>query len=175
MAGSIDNLNTLVGFIENSEVRSKLLASEARIKKSFESLFSGYNLTAESVLNEVVQVQDYNGIVAVKDINFYSFCEHHFAPFFGTANVYYEPKKIITGLGKIVRLVHDLHARRLQIQEVMTRDIAEDIIRLLDAKGVYVETKAKHLCVCSRGPSDDTSFTFCSYGKGTLKDKIYNL
>jgi len=112
-------------------------------------------MTADQILNNVVQVESYTGLVCVDQINFYSFCEHHFAPFFGTASVTYHPNKIITGLGKIVRLVRDVHARRLQIQEIMTRDIAEDIMRVLDAKGAYVVTTAKHMCMCSRGPGDD--------------------
>jgi len=165
-----NNLKMLFSFIDNDEVRKKLLLSEARISKSFNELFSGYNLKADDILNDIVHVNDYHGIIEVKDINFYSFCEHHFAPFFGTANVYYQPKTIITGLGKIVRLVKDVHARRLQIQEIMTKDIAEDIMRILDCKGVYVETIAKHTCICSRGPSDDTCFTKVNYGLGTLQN-----
>jgi len=165
-----NNLHTLISFIENEEVRKKLLLSEDRIKRSFDTLFSGYNLKAEDVLNDVVHVNNYTGIVEVKNINFYSFCEHHFAPFFGTANVYYQPNEIITGLGKIVRLVKDVHARRLQIQELMTKDIAEDMMRILNCKGVFVETTAKHTCICSRGPSDDTSETTITYGLGTLEN-----
>ena len=166
-----NNLHTLFNFIENQEVREKLKQSEHRITKSFNQLFSGYALKAEDVLNDVVRVSDYNGIVEMKDIQFYSYCEHHFAPFFGTADVYYQPHKIITGLGKLVRLV-DLHSRRLQIQELMTKDIAEDIMRVLDAKGVFVRTKAKHLCICSRGPSDDVTETVATYASGSLKHWI---
>jgi len=165
-----DNLKQLFSFTSNEIVRNKLLISEQRIRKSFDELFSGYALRAEDVLNDVVRVDNYTGIVAVKDINFYTFCEHHFAPFFGKANVYYQPNEIITGLGKIVRLVRDVHARRLQIQEVMTKDIAEDMMRVLQCKGVFVETTAKHLCMCSRGPSDDTAQTTVTFGLGTLEN-----
>ena len=165
-----DNLKELFSFISNEEVRKKLHQSEHRIRKSYDELFSGYSIKAEDILNDVVQVENYTGIVEVKKINFYTFCEHHFAPFFGTANVYYQPDKIITGLGKIVRLVKDVHARRLQIQEMMTKDIADDMMRVLKCKGVFVETTAKHLCICSRGPSDDTSETTVTYGVGTLEN-----
>lgn len=165
-----NNLDKLFSFIDNEEVRKKLSLSEHRIRKSFNELFSGYSLTAEGVLNETIKLsEEYTGIIEVKDINFYTFCEHHFAPFFGKARVYYQPGEIITGLGKIVRLVKDVHAKRLQIQEVMTKNIAEDIMRVIGAKGVFVVTTAKHLCVCSRGPSDDTSETTVSYGLGTLQ------
>ena len=160
----------LFGFIENERARKKLKGSEQRIRKSFQELLSGYGLRAEDVLNEVVRVSGYTGLVCVQDINFYSFCEHHFAPFFGTASVTYEPGKIITGLGKIIRLVRDVHSRRLQIQEMMTKEIAEDIMRVLGAKGALVETTAKHLCTCSRGPKDDTAMATVVYGCGSLRN-----
>ena len=165
-----NNLLTLLGFIRNEEVREKVLRSEARITRSFDELFSGYALKAEDILNDVIHVENYTGIVEVKNINFYTYCEHHFAPFLGQASVRYEPNEIITGLGKIVRLVRDMHARRLQIQETMTRDIADDMMRVLDARGVSVTTTAKHLCMCSRGPGDDTAETTVTYGCGTLVD-----
>lgn len=167
-----DNLRELFSFISDSHVRERLRLSEDRIRKAFDELFSGYSLRAEDVLNEVVKVTEYTGIVTVENINFYSYCEHHFAPFFGTASVSYEPNAIITGLGKIVRLVHDVHARRLQIQEIMTKDVAEDLMRVLDAKGAFVITEARHLCMCSRGPNDDTAITTVKYGCGTLKGKL---
>ena len=163
-----DNFNLLTSFISNEKVRQKIHDSGHRIKKSFDVQFSGYDLKAEDILNETIRVENYSGIICVHNINFYTFCEHHFAPFFGTASVYYEPNNIITGLGKIVRLVHDVHARRLQIQEIMTRDIAEDMMRVLDAKGCYVKTSAKHLCICARGPSDDNALTTVTYGCGSL-------
>jgi GTP cyclohydrolase IA len=166
-----DNLKKLFDFVDDPVVRNKLAKSEDRIRRSFKEIFSGYALCAEDVLNDVVHVSDYSGFVEVHEINFYSYCEHHFAPFFGTASVIYEPGEIITGLGKIVRLVRDVHARRLQIQEIMTKDIAEDIQRVLGAKGVLVKTRAKHMCMCSRGPSDDTALTTVIYGCGTLKDR----
>lgn len=164
-----DNLNQLFSFVADESVREKLQRSEDRIRRSFAELFSGYSLRAEDVLNDVIRVTDYTGIVRVEKINFYSICEHHFAPFFGIASVTYEPREIITGLGKIVRLVHDVHARRLQIQETMTRDIAEDMMSVLNAKGAFVVTEARHLCMCSRGPSDDTAMTTVKYGCGSLR------
>lgn len=165
-----DNLKTFFGFINNEEVNKKLLLSESRIRRSFDELFSGYALKAEDVLNETVKVKNYSGIVEMRNISFYSYCEHHFIPFFGTCSVFYQPGEIITGLGKIVRLVRDVHSRRLQIQEIMTKDIAEDMMRVLNCKGVFVETTAKHLCICSRGPGDDTATTKVTYGLGTLED-----
>lgn len=156
-------------FEGGDRVAEAIGSSADRIRRAFSELFSGYHLTAEEVLNETVRVEDYSGVVTIKDISFYSYCEHHFAPFFGTADVSYEPGEIITGLGKIVRLVHDVHARRLHIQELMTRDIALDLMRVLDAKGARVTTRAKHLCMCSRGPSDHNAITEVTYGAGTLQ------
>ncbi len=170
---SNDNLKTLFSFVENETVREKLQQSEARIRKSYNELFSGYALKAEDVLNDVIHVDEYNGIVEMRNIQFYSMCEHHFAPFFGSCDIYYQPKTIITGLGKLVRLVKDVHSKRLQIQEIMTQDICKDVMRVLDAKGCYVRTQAKHLCICSRGPQDDVAETVCTYAEGTLKDKIF--
>jgi len=169
----MDNLKTLFSFIENEKVREKLQASEQRIRKSYNELFSGYALKADDILNDVVHVKDYNGIVEMKNIQFYSMCEHHFAPFFGSCDIYYQPNEIITGLGKLVRLAKDVHGRRLQIQEIMTQDICKDVMRILNAKGCFVRTRAKHLCICSRGPQDDLSETVCTYSEGSLKEKIF--
>lgn len=159
----------LFAFEGGDLIKERLSGSQDRIRRAFAEIFSGYRMSAEEVLNETVRVDGYSGVVTVRDINFYSYCEHHFAPFFGTADVSYQPGEIITGLGKIVRLVHDVHARRLQIQELMTRDIADDIQRVLGARGVFVRTSARHLCMCSRGPSDDTAITEITYGLGTLE------
>ncbi len=167
---NIDRLD-LFDFHNGRLVERKLLGSKARICAAYSELFSGYDKKAEDVLNETVKVKSYSGIVSMRDIQFYTFCEHHFVPFFGSADVAYQPKGTITGLGKIVRLVRDVHARRLQIQELMTKDIAEDLMQVLDAKGAFVVTRAKHLCICSRGPSDDRAWTEVSYGIGTLKGR----
>jgi GTP cyclohydrolase I len=163
-------LSEFLRFPGSERVVDKLVASKPRIQRAFAELFSGYGKKAEDILNETIKVESYAGVVVMRDIHFYTFCEHHFLPFFGTADVAYQPRHIITGLGKLVRLVRDVHARRLQIQEIMTRDIAEDIMRVLDAQGACVTTRAKHLCICSRGPSDDGALTEVTYGLGTLAD-----
>lgn len=163
-----DGIDGLFEFENGELVRERVLESLPRIRKAYAELFSGYGLKAEDVLNETIRTKDYAGVVRVANISFYTFCEHHFLPFFGTADVAYQPGGVITGLGKVVRLVRDVHARRLQIQEVMTREIAEDMERVLGAKGVAVRTRAKHLCTCSRGPSDDRSWTEVIYNTGTL-------
>lgn len=153
-------------FIPVDIAREELAPSLDRISRAYGELFSGYALTAEDVLNETVRVENYNGIVIVDHITFYTFCKHHFLPFFGEASVTYKPGKIVTGLGKIVRLVRDVHARRLQIQELMAQDICEDMVRVLGVAGVEVKLRAKHLCMCSRGPSDDNVETEVVYRIG---------
>ncbi|HEX8443945.1 MAG TPA: GTP cyclohydrolase I [Allosphingosinicella sp.] len=154
------------GFIPNEEVRTALEPSFDRISRAYSELFSGYALRADDVLNETLRVTDYQGWITVDKISFYTFCQHHFLPFFGEASVSYLPGQVITGLGKIVRLVRDVHARRLQIQETMARDICDDMTRVLGAKGVQVTLRAKHLCMCSRGPGDDNSETEVTYSIG---------
>ncbi len=158
----------LAELIDNEDATQILRESEERIQKYLSQSFSGYGLKAEDILNDVAHVEGYSGTVNVRDISFYTYCGHHFAPFLGTASVVYKPKKIITGLGKIVRLVRDVHAKRLQMQELMTKDIAQDIHRVLGAEAVFVETKARHLCMCSRGPSDDNAETVCTYSIGDV-------
>lgn len=162
------SLEELFDFPNGRIVRKRLLASRHRIKGAFGELFAGYNLKADDVLNETLKVESYSGLIVQRNVHFYTFCEHHFLPFFGTADVAYEPNQIITGLGKLVRLVKDVHARRLQIQEIMTKDITEDLMRVLSAKGAFVRTRAKHLCICSRGPSDDSAWTEVTYRLGSL-------
>ena len=151
-----------------NEVVTALKASRQRIEGVFADLLSGYALRAEDVLNEVARVNDYSGLVGMRGISYYSLCAHHFLPFFGAATVVYEPGDVITGLGKIVRLVKEVHARRLQIQELMAKSIADDLVRVLNVKGVAVITTAKHLCICSRGPSDDSADAIAFYATGTL-------
>ena len=160
--------SSLFGFIPQPEVRARLIESAGRIERAYGELFRGYDLCAEDVLNVTIEVDDYTGNVTVDKISFYTFCEHHFLPFFGEASVTYAPNRVITGIGKIVRLVRDVHASRLQIQELMARDICRDMMRVLDAKGARVVLRARHLCMCSRGPADDNAETEVVYGEGKL-------
>lgn len=163
------NQSSTFDFIESDVARQELLESLPRIKRAYRELLSGYELSGRDILNRVVDVDDYSGTVTVQNINYYTFCKHHFLPFFGQASVEYQPNKVITGLGKIVRLVRDVHSRRLQIQELMARDIANDMQEVLEPQGVRIRLTAKHLCTCSRGPSDDTNETVVVYETGTLR------
>src|SRR5437660_5537150 len=141
---------------------------EHRIVAAYSELMDGYKADIAAILNDIARVQNYPGLVLEHGINFTSICYHHFLPFFGTIDVAYEPGEIITGLGRIVELVQAL-AHRLQIQEFLVRDIAQTIRERIKAKGVFVRSRAVHLCVRSRGPSDHTMETVCTYGIGSFE------
>jgi GTP cyclohydrolase IA len=171
MKKTAKNISQLIKLCDNPIITNKLFESSERISRAYGELFSGYSLQGEEVLNDVIRVKDFTGTIKMDNIRFYSMCEHHFLPFFGQCSIEYQPKEIIAGLGKLVRLVKDVHGPRLQIQELMTRNICHDIMKYLKAEGCHVVTRATHLCICSRGPGDDLSQTECTYGMGTLIDK----
>ncbi|HJT77539.1 MAG TPA: GTP cyclohydrolase I [Gemmataceae bacterium] len=141
---------------------------EHRIVAAYSELLDGYKADVPAILNDIARVRRHPGLVLEQGINFTSICYHHFLPFFGTIDVAYEPAEVITGLGRIVELVQAL-AHRLQIQEFLVRDIAETIKEGVGAKGVFVRSRAVHLCVHSRGPSDHTMETICTYAVGSLE------
>src|SRR5438067_1888292 len=141
---------------------------EHRIVAAYSELLDGYKADIPAILNDIAHVEKHSGLVLEREINFTSICYHHFLPFFGTIDVAYEPGKIITGLGRIVELVQAL-AHRLQIQEFLVRDIAETIKERVGAKGVFVRARAVHLCCRSRGPSDHTMETVCTYAVGSFE------
>jgi GTP cyclohydrolase IA len=139
---------------------------EQRIVKAYRELLSGYDTDPSTILNVTRSVEGpHQGVVLVRDINFYSLCAHHFLPFFGTVRIWYQPGNRIIGLGKFPRLV-DAYARRFQIQEDLVKQIAEEIFATGGARGVLVHSTARHLCMCSRGPGDDTVVTETSYECG---------
>jgi GTP cyclohydrolase IA len=141
---------------------------EHRIVAAYSELLDGYKADIPAMLNDIARVQKHPGLVLEQGINFTSLCYHHFLPFFGTIDVAYEPGEVITGLGRIVELVQAL-AHRLQIQEFLVRDIAETIKERVGAKGVFVRSRAIHLCVRARGPSDHTMETVCTYATGSFE------
>jgi GTP cyclohydrolase I len=141
---------------------------EPRIVAAYTELLDGYKADLSAILNDIAHVRKHPGLVMEQRINFTSLCYHHFLPFYGTVDVAYEPAEIITGLGRIVELVQAL-AHRLQIQEFLVRDIAETIQERIKPKGVFVRARAVHLCVHSRGPSDRTMETVCTYALGSFE------
>ncbi len=130
--------------------REGLLNTPKRVEKALTFLTSGYNMDVDEVLNDALFTVEYSEMVIVKDIDFYSLCEHHMLPFFGKCHVAYIPRTKVIGLSKIPRLV-DIFSRRLQIQERLTSQIAETIREKINPLGVAVVMEATHLCMSMRG------------------------
>ncbi len=143
--------------------------SDERIANAFRELLVGYEIDASQILKTTRRLEpdELPGRVEVKDIAFHSICAHHFLPFFGQIDLAYEPGDRILGLGKLPRLV-DAYARRFQIQEDLVRDVAHAMVEYGHARGVRVLSRAQHLCMCSRGPSSQTSITHAEFALGTL-------
>jgi GTP cyclohydrolase IA len=141
--------------------REGLRDTPKRVEKSLRFLTSGYAADVDDVLNNALFSVDYNEMVIVKDIDFYSLCEHHLLPFFGRCHVAYLPQGRVIGLSKIPRLV-DIFARRLQIQERLTSQIAQTIEEKLNPLGVAVVVEATHLCMSMRGVEKQNSFAVTS-------------
>ena len=141
--------------------REGLLDTPKRVEKALTFLTSGYTADVDTVLNNAMFTVDYNEMVIVKDIDFYSLCEHHMLPFFGRCHIAYIPNGKVIGLSKIPRLV-EVFARRLQIQERMTSQIAETIREKIRPLGVGVVLEATHLCMAMRGVEKQNSFAITS-------------
>ncbi len=141
--------------------RDGLIRTPERFRRSIEYLTQGYQEDPGKILNAAVFEESYNEMLIVKDIDFYSLCEHHLLPFFGKAHIAYVPDGRIVGLSKLARLV-EVFARRLQIQERMTQQIAAEIQNVLKPKGVGVVLEAQHLCMMMRGVQKQNSCAISS-------------
>lgn len=141
--------------------REGLIKTPERVAKAMATLTRGYDMTPEAIINSAKFKEDYNQMVIVKDIQFYSLCEHHMLPFYGKAHVAYIPNGYITGLSKIARVV-DVFSHRLQVQERMTTQIKECIQNALNPLGVMVVIEAKHMCMQMRGVEKQNSITTTS-------------
>ena len=177
LAGHYKEVLNLLGEDVN---REGLIKTPMRVAKAMQFLTKGYREDPEAVLRSAMfQEEDYQKMVVVKDIDFYSLCEHHMLPFFGKAHVAYIPNKYITGLSKIPRVV-DIFARRLQIQERMTMQIKDCIQNTLNPLGVMVVVEAQHMCMQMRGVekqnSSTTTYDFCgSFEQIELREEFLNL
>jgi len=149
--------------------REGLLKTPRRVDQSFAFLTEGYKMRVEDVINEAIFREEAEEIVLVRAIEFYSLCEHHLLPFFGVAHVAYIPRGRVIGLSKIPRLV-EVFARRLQVQERMTHQIAECIQEVLDPLGVAVIAEARHLCMMMRGVQKQSSLTTTSCMLGAFRE-----
>lgn len=149
--------------------REGLLKTPSRVAKSMQFLTRGYRMNPTNVLKSAMFKENYRQMVIVKDIDFFSLCEHHMLPFYGKAHVAYIPNGYITGLSKIARIV-DIFARRLQVQERLTTQIKECIQDALSPLGVMVVIEARHLCMQMRGVEQQNSLTTTSDFTGAFND-----
>src|SRR6188508_663594 len=149
--------------------REGLLATPRRVEKALQFLTSGYRADVDAVINNALFTVDYNEMVIVKDIDFYSLCEHHLLPFFGKCHIAYIPQKRVIGLSKIPRLV-DVFARRLQVQERLTHQVAEVIEQKIAPLGVAVVMEGTHLCMSMRGVEKQNSLAITSAMLGAFRN-----
>jgi GTP cyclohydrolase I len=151
--------------------RDGLVDTPERMEKSMAFLTRGYTQNAAAVIQDALFEVDYDEMVIVKDIEFYSLCEHHLLPFFGKAHIAYLPKGKVIGLSKIPRVV-DVFARRLQVQERLTAEIADAISDAINPQGVAVILEAQHLCMMMRGVEKQSSATVTSAMRGVFKTQL---
>lgn len=147
--------------------RDGLVKTPMRVAKAMQTLTRGYHMDAHQVLRDAIFKEDYSQMVIVKDIDFFSMCEHHMLPFYGKAHVAYIPNGYITGLSKIARVV-DIYSHRLQVQERMTLQIRQCIEETLKPLGVMVVVEAKHMCMQMRGVEKQGSITTTSEFSGAF-------
>ena len=152
---------------ENPE-REGLAKTPERVARALQYLTKGYSEDPKSVINGALFVEEYSEMIVLKDIDFYSLCEHHILPFFGTAHVAYIPKHRIVGISKLARLV-EVYSRRLQVQERLTTQIANMLMDELDPLGVGVVLRAEHLCMRMRGVEKQNSVVVTSAMLGVFR------
>ena len=157
--------------IGEDPARDGLVKTPERMAKAMEFLTRGYEMNVRDVVHDALFDVDYDEMVIVKDVEFFSMCEHHMLPFFGKVHVAYIPQGKVIGLSKIARLV-DVFARRLQVQERMTREIANAIVETIAPQGVGVIVEAQHLCMMMRGVEKQHSSTVTSAMLGVFRDQI---
>src|SRR5438046_1616045 len=164
-----DAITKLLKDLGEDPMREGLRDTPKRVEKAYKFLTSGYNADIDKVLNNALFTVDYSEMVIVKDIDFYSLCEHHLLPFFGKCHVAYIPTTKVIGLSKIPRIV-DVFARRLQVQERLTNQIADTIRDKVSPLGVAVVMEATHLCMSMRGVEKQNSFAVTSAMVGSFRD-----
>ncbi|AHG93203.1 GTP cyclohydrolase 1 (plasmid) [Gemmatirosa kalamazoonensis] len=149
--------------------RDGLRKTPSRVAAALRFLTRGYDMSADEVVGDAVFSESYRSMVMVRDIEFYSLCEHHMLPFFGKVHIAYLPNGRVVGLSKLPRIV-DVYARRLQVQERLTEEIADAIERVLHPAGVGVVVEAAHLCMMMRGVEKQNSSTVTSAVRGAVRD-----
>ena len=165
-----DLIRQLLAELGEDPSREGLLNTPKRVEKALKFLTSGYGANIDDIVNGALFTVDYSEMVIVKDIDFYSMCEHHLLPFFGKCHVAYIPNGKVIGLSKIPRLV-DIFARRLQLQERLTNQIAHTILEKIQPLGVAVVCEGTHLCMSMRGVEKQNSFAVTSAMVGVFRDQ----
>ncbi len=174
-----ENYKTIIDLLGEDVNREGLKETPLRVARALQYLTKGYNENPESILQKALFKEEYSQMVIVKDIDFYSLCEHHMLPFWGKAHVAYIPNGYITGLSKIPRVV-DVFARRLQVQERLTLQIKDCIQRTLNPLGVMVVIEAQHMCMQMRGVEKQNSTTTTSdftgvFNQAKTREEFINL
>ena len=162
-------VRSLLVEVDEDPERAGLTRTPARVARSLRYLLSGYQTSLERLVNGAIFDEPYSEMVVVRDIEVYSLCEHHLLPFFGKAHVAYVPNGRILGLSKIPRIV-DMFARRLQVQERLTTEIADALQHVLEPEGVGVVIEARHLCMAMRGVEKQNSSAVTSSLTGCLRE-----
>src|SRR5438309_8197525 len=163
-------IEELLARIGEDPKRDGLVRTPQRVDKALRFLTSGYQMNVEKIVNGAMYEVKYDEMVIVKDIEFFSMCEHHLLPFFGKIHVAYIPKRRVIGLSKIPRIV-DMFARRLQIQERLTQEVAQSIQAIIDPIGVGVICEARHFCMMMRGVEKQHSAAVTSAMLGAFRDR----
>jgi GTP cyclohydrolase I len=160
------NVREMLALIGEDPERDGLLNTPSRVARSWAFLTAGYNIDPRAVVGDAMFEADYDEMVVVRDVEVYSLCEHHLLPFYGRVHIAYLPSEKIVGLSKLARLA-EVYARRLQVQERLTTEIATAINDILEPKGVGVVMEAKHLCMMMRGVEKQESLavTSCMLGR----------
>ncbi|HEU0302159.1 MAG TPA: GTP cyclohydrolase I FolE [Longimicrobium sp.] len=161
----------MLGALGEDPARDGLLRTPERVEKSMRWLTRGYGMSVEDAIGHAVFDEDHHNMVLVKDIEMYSMCEHHLLPFFGKVHVAYIPNGRIVGLSKLPRVV-EVFARRLQVQERLTEQIAHALMEVLEPQGVGVVIEAAHLCMMMRGVEKQNSKTVTSAMKGVFLEDL---
>ena len=174
-----EHIQAILQLLGEDPQRQGLLRTPERVGKAFQYVTKGYQEDPEAILRSALFEEDYRQMVVVKDIDFYSLCEHHMLPFFGKVHVAYIPNGRITGLSKIARVV-DAFARRLQVQERMTSQIKDCIQETLQPLGVMVVIEASHMCMQMRGVEKQNSITTTSdftgaFNRAKTREEFMNL
>lgn len=163
-----DAVRRILEFVGEDSTREGLVDTPERMEKSLAFLTQGYKQCPKEVIGRAIFHESYDEMVVVRDIDFYSMCEHHLLPFFGKAHVAYIPNGKIVGLSKIPRMV-DVFARRLQVQERMTGQIAETLVEMLEPQGVAVVIEGFHMCMAMRGVQKQNSWMTTSAMRGVFQ------